>query len=114
MPESLVFRVVLQRTGIVGSGLFEAILVDAAESAQFVAIGDVGIALNGACAVAFSPGEIVKVELGHPSEEPPFVEIRFGRDGLVEILDAEHIILIIERRPSDGYQTVSVELRHHR
>ena len=61
-------------------------------------------------AVALCTREIVEVELGHATEEPRLVEIGLGRDGLIEILDGEDIVLVVEFRPSDGHQLVGIEL----
>ena len=97
VPKSLILRVVFQCFRIVGSSLFELVEVNTTEPSQLIRVSDIGIALDGLGTVTLSPGKIIKVILGHPTEEPRLIEVGLGRDGLVEILDTQHIVLIIER-----------------
>jgi len=114
VPHTLVVRVVAQCLRIVGSSLGIALLTDTAESAQVIDSGDVGIAVQSLRTVGLCPGEVVEVELGHSTEEPGFIEIRLGSDGLVKILHGEDIVLIVECRPSYGDKTVHIILRKRR
>ena len=110
MPKPLIVRVVLQRIGVVGRSFLILVKPDAAQAAQFVAVGDIGIALNGFRTVGLGPGEVVEVLLGHAPEEPRLIEIGLGRDDLIEVLDGEDVVLEIECRPADGNQAVGIEL----
>ena len=96
VPKSLVLRIILQRAGIVGDSLHELIEPDAAKASQLVGVGDIGIAFYSTRTVVLGSGNVVKIILGHTAEEPRLVQIRLGRDGLVEILDGKDIVLIIE------------------
>ena len=51
--------------------------------------------------------------LGHPTEEPWLVEIGLGRNGLIEVLDREDVVLVIECRAPNHNQTVGIKLGHH-
>ena len=110
MPQVLSLRVVTQRLGIVADGVLVFLLIDACESAQLVEVDDVGVTLDGCRTVALGTGEVVKVILGNGTEEPRLIEIGLGGNGLVEVLDAQHIVLVIECRAANHHQPVGVEL----
>ena len=111
VPQVLPLRVVTQRLGIVADGVLVFLLIDTCESAQLVEVDDVGVTLNGCRTVALGTGEVVKVILGNGTEEPRLIEIGLGGNGLVEVLDAQHIVLVIKCRASYHHQPVGIELR---
>ena len=95
---------------IVGHGQVVLLLLNARKAPQLVDVDHVGITLQSCCAVALSAGIVVEIILGHPTEEPWLVEIGLGRNGLIEVLDREDVILVIKGRTPDGDEPVSVEL----
>ena len=103
-----------QCTVVVGDGFLVFLLTDAAQSPQFVDAHHVGIEFDGLGAVALGTGEVVEIILGDTSIKPRFVKIRLRRDGAVEMLDGEHIVLIIQGTSTAHDESVDIELRRHR
>ena len=110
VPKALSLRIVAQGGVIVADGIVEVLLLNTAETAQLVAAYDIGVALDGLRAVAFGSCIVIKIIFGHSPVEPRFVEIGFGIDSLIEILDAQHIVFVIECRAANHHQSVGVEL----
>jgi hypothetical protein len=110
MPEILTLRVVAKGTGIVGNGISIFLLIDTAKTAKLIDTDHVGIAFYRLCTVTLGSTVVVEIIFGNTPEIPGFIEIGFSRDGLVEILDGQHIVLIIERRAPYHHQTVDIVL----
>ena len=83
----------------------------ACKSSQLVHIRDVRVEFYGVCDIILGSFEIVKVELCQSTVKPRFIEMRFCRNGLVEVLYGKNIILIIERTPAGYNEPAGVELR---
>ena len=109
-PEVLSRRLILERAVIVGDGFLVFFLPDPAQSPELVDAGDIGIEVDGLGAIALRPDEVVEVILGHAPVVPGLINIRFGRDGSVEMLDGEHIVLIIQSTSATHDQPVHIEL----
>ena len=92
----MVLRVIAQGTVIVLDSSKEILLVDAAERPHFIGADHIGIALDGFRAVGLGAVVVVEVVLGHTPEEPRLIEPRLLADGLIEVLDGEHVVLVIE------------------
>jgi len=86
-------------------------LIDTTKASKLVGAYHVGIALDSFGAVALGPTEVVEIKLGNTTKEPRLIEPGFHADGLIKVLDRQHIIFIIERRAPYHYQTVSIKLR---
>ena len=114
VPKILIHRVIAQGTGIIADGLGILLLINAAKAAQLIKANNVRIALDGLRAVALRPPVVIKIILGYASEVPRLIEIRLGRDGLIEILDGEHIVLIIKGRAPNHDHTINIVLREYR
>ena len=110
MPKVLPLGVVLQRLGIVAYGILVLLLLNTRQAAQLVEVDNVGVTVYSFRTVGFGTGEIVQIVLGNSPEEPRLVEIRLGGYGLIKILDAEHVVLVIECRPAYHDQPVGIEL----
>ena len=110
VPQPLSFGIVAQGGVIVADGSIEVFLLDTAESAQLVDSHNIGIALDGLRTVVLGTVIVVEIVFGHSAIEPRFVEIGFGRDSLIKVLDAQHIVLIIESCATYHHQTVGIEL----
>ena len=114
VPHVAVVGVIFQGSRVVLDGFRELFLTNTRQATQVVEVDDKRIALDGLGTVAFGTGKVIKVELGHTTEEPRFVEIGLGVDGLIKILDGEDIVLVIERRPPDGDEPVGIILCKNR
>ena len=110
VPQVDTLRIVAQGNIIVADGSLEILLVDTAESAQFVDANDIWVTLKCLRTVTLCSHVVVQIKFRHASEEPRLVEVWLGRNSLIEILDAQHIVLIIERRAPYHQQSVGIEL----
>ena len=95
---------------VVVDGALVVLLADAAKTAQLILSGNVGIQPDGFRAVGLGSHIVIQVELGNATEEPGLVEKGLGGDGLVEILNGEHVVLIVESGSSGRQYTVDVVL----
>ena len=82
----------------------------ACQSPKFIDIGQIGVSAECFIAVGLGAEIVVEIIFCHGSEKPWFIEVRFCADGLIEILDGEHIIFVIQCTPSDGQQSVCIKL----
>ena len=110
VPQIDALRIVTQGGIIVADGSLEIFLMDTTESAQFVDAHNVWVTLQRLRTVALCTYIVVQIIFRHTPEEPRLVEVWLGRNSLIEILDAQHVVLIIERRASYHQQSVGIEL----
>ena len=110
MPMILIIRIIFQCLGVVFYGFLKLILPNTTESSQFIGIHYIRITLDSLITVCLSTSKVVKVILGHTTEEPRFIKIRLCSYSLIKIVHGQHIILIIKGRPADVYQSVGVKL----
>ena len=110
VPKALVLRIITKCTIIVFHSIGIFLLINATKTSQLVGTHHIRIALDSYRAIIFSPTEIIEVKFRHPSEEPGLKEPRLLTDGLIKILDGEHIVLIVESRAPHHHQTVGIKL----
>ena len=110
VAQASVLGVILQRHRVVADRLTVFLLLNTGKATQLIDADHVGIAVQSLGAVLLGSHKIVEIVFGHAPEKPRFIEIGLGRDGLIEILHREHIVLIVEGRASDGQQAISVVL----
>ena len=56
---------------------------------------DIGIEFDGLGSVALCSHEVVEIEFGDSPQLPGFIQIGTRRDYPVEVLDGQHIVLIL-------------------
>ena len=95
---------------IVSNGLIVLLLSDATQPSQFIHTVDIGIDIHGSGDILFSPVEIIEEILCQGSVVPRFIEIRFGIDSPVEMLNGEHIVFIIQCAAPIHNQSVDIVL----
>ncbi len=110
VPQISVLRVVFQCFIVVFHGSGKVVLSDAAESSEFIDADHKRVSVKCLGTVVFSSLVVVEIEFRQTSVEPWFVEIRFCRDHLIEILYGEHIVFIVECRLSYHEQSVGIKL----
>ena len=110
MPKILVFRLIPQSPRIIGNSIRKLLLLNARQSSKLVDLGHVGIALQGFAAIALGTCEVVEIVLCNSTEEPRLVKPRLGTDGLIEVLNGEHIVFIVKCCSSIHHQALSIIL----
>ena len=110
MPKALIIRIIAQGLIVILYRLGIFLLVDAAEATQLVGVHHIRVTFDGFSTVTLCPTEVIEIEFCHSSEEPRFKEPGFLTDGLIEILDGEHIVFIVESGTPHHHQTVGIEL----
>jgi hypothetical protein len=110
VPQTTIVGGIFQVTRIVVDSLREFLLLDTRQSAQFVKVGDIRITLDSLRTIVLGTSIIIEVILGYAPVEPRFIEIRFGYDSLIEVLDRQHVVLVIERGTPYGDESVGIEL----
>ena len=96
IPEQLVLRVIAQRPVIILYRLREPLLVDTTERPHLIGTHHIGIALDGFRTIVLGTTEVIQIVFCHTTEEPRLIEPGLLTDGLIEILDGEHVVLIVE------------------
>ena len=112
MPKPLIMRIIAKGFIVVLHSIGIFLQVDAAEATQLVGIHHIRIAFDSHRTVTFCTTEVIEIIFRHPSEEPGFEEPGFLTDGLIEVLDGEHVVLIEESRAPHHHQAVGIELGH--
>ena len=112
MPKPLIMRIIAKGLIVVLHSIGIFLQVDAAEATQLIGIHHIGIPFDSHRTVAFRTTVVVEIIFRHPSEEPGFEEPGFLTDGLIEVLDGKHIVLIEEGRAPHHHQAVGIELGH--
>jgi hypothetical protein len=110
MPKTLILWVITQCLVIVFDGIPILLLLDATETTQLIHAHHKRIPLDCLRAIVLRSGKVVKIIFCHSPIEPWLIEIRLGRDSLVEILYGKDVILEIECRSPYHHQPVGFEL----
>ena len=109
--DAAVVRQGLEHCLVVSDGAFGLPQVLVSHGAKFVGVHQEGVALYRLVGVGAGAVEIIEVELGQGAVEIGLCEIRFGSDGLVEVLDCQHVVLEIYGAASGAHHLLGVDLR---
>ena len=107
----LVVRREDQRLGEVFLCLVKLIGLPVHITAGVVRAGHERTVLYRRIAVLFRASQVTQLNLGYSTVQVRLSQIRLHLDDLIEILDTEHIILIIQRIPPNRSDTIGIQLR---
>ena len=71
---------------------------------------DIGVQLDGLVEIALSTHIVVELQLAESAIIPRLIQVRFGREHMVEMLDSHHIVLVVVSYLAGNNQPIGTEL----
>ncbi len=99
---------------VIIDGLAVTTQILAGESAQLITFGLEFVALDCGGAVLFGSFVVLEFQLGQSAEEVGIREIGLCLDGLVEVLDGQHVVVHRQHIAADGEYLLGIHLRECR